>query len=1555
MDLLNLQGKLTLDTSEYEAAIQRAVQLGGSTFTSSMQGATGSAANLQAGLNSTATAIDQTTAAIGNQVNAAGQAIAANGQLSQSIGNTAQQAQNYNQQSQQTTQQTQQTTQATMTLRERLAQMKTQYEQSRVAVANLTQQYLQSAQTTGADSEATRQLSQQLAAATTYSDILGNEVRELENQMEDGRSKTSQFAEMIKNAATVMLGNLFTQAVNKAKSALVSFAQQSISTGMSFDSAMSQVAATMGVTSDQVQELREYAEQMGATTAFSATQSAEALNYMALAGYDAEKSMKMLPNVLNLAASGGMQLGRASDMVTDAQSALGLSLEQTTEMVNQMAMAASKSNTSVEQLGDAILQIGGTAKKLKGGTTELATILGILADNGMKGAEGGTHLRNMMNSLMSPTKSAKEMMSELNISLYDADGNMRSLNDVFIDMRNAMAQMATQEERDKVVSTIFNARDMKAAEALLAGVGDRYQQLSGYIDQAADSAQNMADTRLDNLQGDITLFKSAVEGAQIAVSEKLTPSLRKFTQFGSKAVSEMSQAFKESGLTGAIEAAHKAISESFNGKVTAAIYTAEAAIKAFAVGFAAIKAGDAIKGIVKTFSNITAAINTATGATAAQTAAQAASTTVTITNTAAQAAGATAANAQAAAQGNVAAATASTTTVTVANTAATTAQTAAQTAGVSAAARFGAALSAVGTAASAAAVVGTAIASMINSYTDAIDEVGEVTEGLAGTEKEFADSIYEAKKALAESEKSYKSSVKEIEIEEKTTQKLVDRLYELNSSEEKTVEVKNEMSNIVEHLNSSIEGLNVQYDKETGLVKTTRDEIDKLTESYFKQAKAQAYQDIYSETVKKQTEAELALAEAQELKTKREREYSNSTYYLQNARDTLAALQAELSTEQQLANIEFTRGNSDIYAEHENRVNELTAAISEQEKIISDISKANTQNAIAQNEASAAVRSAQSTYGGYTKQLQKVEEKQLELTGTIQGGGEEIADTMDNVEQAGKEVTAATEKQAEKVIKSIEDIAEAYDKALENRTGTFEKWAAKGLEVDNSEAVKAAENTAKQAAEALKKQLTAEIEQSNDAIQSGLKQMDSIMDDYYSEVQSRVSTLNSWVDKNINVDVNADGEITFEDMDNALNETRYKLNEWSKDIAELSKRGISEGLLQQLEEAGPESEEKVKALLSASQKDLERYSENWEKAYSQIPDVANEQLEKLKSETEQQVSELTNSLIAQSPEFRDALANVGFEAGQGYISALRGQTDEISQVVQEMFNVTKEQIAAQTQTESIIDPELTLSDLQTALDTTQKGFEEWANNIDELSKRGISQGLLQELEDAGPESADKVKALLSATDPELKKYSKAWEQLHKDIKSTAETQLSGLKESSEKEIGNLIEDLKNSSAEFKEAMETVGVNVVDGYLDGIRSKLDEVKEVMKELYNEGTQGTVEDEAEISSPSKAMRRIGKYIGEGFALGIADEKNDVMSASKLLTESAISPMDNLTPVVTKGGEKSAYSGAESITGAQQQQYVFNLVTPDGNLVGRWIAPFVDAVQGQMMAFSTEGYAT
>lgn len=340
-------------------------------------------------------------------------------------------------------------------------------------------------------------------------------------------------------------------AIGKTTTAIIAFGASAVRTGMNFDSAMAKVAATMGKSVDEIQDLRDFAKEMGAKTAFSASQAAEALNFMALAGYDAKKSMQMLPNVLNLAAAGGMELARASDMITDTQSALSLTMEQTTELVDQMAKTASKTNTSVSQLGDAMLTVGGTAKTMKGGTVELAAALGILADNGTKGAEGGTALRNVLMT-MSSAKFEKTF-GTLGVSAYDSEGKMRELKDVLADMNAVMSNM-TDKEKTQLISKTFNKFDLKNVNALLATSTERWDKLTTEISEASGASEAMAETQLDNLTGNVTKLKSAYEGVQIEISDKLTPTLNDFVKLGTEGLSDITSGLKSSGLQGATTA-----------------------------------------------------------------------------------------------------------------------------------------------------------------------------------------------------------------------------------------------------------------------------------------------------------------------------------------------------------------------------------------------------------------------------------------------------------------------------------------------------------------------------------------------------------------------------------------------------------------------------------------------------------------------------------------------------------------------------------------------------------------------------------------------------------------------------------------------------------------------------------------------------------------------------------------------------------------------------------------------------------------------------------------
>lgn len=385
-------------------------------------------------------------------------------------------------------------------------------------------------------------------------DALQREIVETEQHLKNLETQANQSATAVQKIAATgeklkTVGDNISSAGQKllpVTAGVTALGTASVTTAANFESSMSQVQATMGITKDAMSTvngqsvntmdtLSKLAKKMGAETAFSASECAEALNYLALAGYDTQQMCDTLPTVLNLAAAGDIALADASDMVTDAMSALGMGVDEAETMVDQMAKTASTTNTSVAQLGEGILTIGATAKSIKGGTAELNTELGILANNGIKGAEGGTHLRNIILSLQNPTDKAAAQMEALGLSVYDSEGNMRSMNDILGDLNKSMDGM-TSAEKSNIISTIFNKTDLSSVNALLANTGETWDSLQKSITDSGGAAQQMADTQLDNLQGQITILKSALEGLAISFGELLMPAIKQIVGWVQKFV-----------------------------------------------------------------------------------------------------------------------------------------------------------------------------------------------------------------------------------------------------------------------------------------------------------------------------------------------------------------------------------------------------------------------------------------------------------------------------------------------------------------------------------------------------------------------------------------------------------------------------------------------------------------------------------------------------------------------------------------------------------------------------------------------------------------------------------------------------------------------------------------------------------------------------------------------------------------------------------------------------------------------------------------------------------
>lgn len=318
---------------------------------------------------------------------------------------------------------------------------------------------------------------------------------------------------------------------------LVGLGAIAVKTAAEFETGMSQVAATLGVPLSSIGELTEKAKEMGATTKFSATEAAEGLNILASAGYTTDQMMAALPYTLKLAAAGGLGLEEATNYATSALASLGLaSSDSATLMANlemvvdQMAKTAAASNTDVAQLGEAISVIGPTAQKLKGGITEVNTVLGLFSSYNIKGAEAGTHLRNIIAAMSPSTKKAKAAFKELGVQTYDSTGKLRSLKDIFADLSKAMEGMTDKEKTD-IIKKIFKETDIGAVNALLGTTVETWEDLEQAIIDSGGAADQMAETQLDNLNGQLTILKSSLEGMAIAFGDILLPVIKKAVGF----------------------------------------------------------------------------------------------------------------------------------------------------------------------------------------------------------------------------------------------------------------------------------------------------------------------------------------------------------------------------------------------------------------------------------------------------------------------------------------------------------------------------------------------------------------------------------------------------------------------------------------------------------------------------------------------------------------------------------------------------------------------------------------------------------------------------------------------------------------------------------------------------------------------------------------------------------------------------------------------------------------------------------------------------------------
>lgn len=343
--------------------------------------------------------------------------------------------------------------------------------------------------------------------------------------------------------AMVAVGSTLTKSVSVP---LATIGAMALKTTADFDAGMSEVKAISGATGTEFKQLETKAIQMGAKTKYSATEAASAFKYMAMAGWDTNDMLSGISGVMNLAAASGEDLATTSDIVTDALTAFGLSAKDSSHFADILAQASSRSNTNVGLMGETFKYVAPVAGALGYSAEDCAVAIGLMANSGIKASQAGTALRSLFTRLAKPTDTVAAAMEKYNITLTDANGNMKPLSTLMSEMRDRFSGLS-EAQKANLAATLAGQEGMSGLLAIVNSSDDDFKNLTDSINNADGASERMAKTMQDNLKGSFTIFKSTVESAAISIGKKLTPEVRKFVDTGTNLVkkfNDMSDAEK---------------------------------------------------------------------------------------------------------------------------------------------------------------------------------------------------------------------------------------------------------------------------------------------------------------------------------------------------------------------------------------------------------------------------------------------------------------------------------------------------------------------------------------------------------------------------------------------------------------------------------------------------------------------------------------------------------------------------------------------------------------------------------------------------------------------------------------------------------------------------------------------------------------------------------------------------------------------------------------------------------------------------------------------------
>jgi len=356
-------------------------------------------------------------------------------------------------------------------------------------------------------------------------------IKELETAQDNAAEGAASFGEKASRSISAVGEAIAAAGIAVALKEIADAYLECVGLAGDFEEAMSNVEALSQANTQEMAALTAQAKELGATTKFTAQEAGDAMGYMAMAGWDANDMLQGMDGVLQLAAASGEDLAMVSDIVTDSLSAFGLTAKDTAHFSDVLAAAATNSNTNVAIMGETFKMSASVAGALGYSIEDVAVAMGLMANSGVKGSIAGTALRNTFNGLLEGVTLTGAAFGEYEYCAVKADGTMKDFGTTIDELRGYFEQM-TEAERVANAQAIAGQRGYNGLLAILNATDADYASLTNSINNCTGAAQRMANVKLDNLNGQLTLMDSAWDALRVTIGEQFNPELRKTAEIG---------------------------------------------------------------------------------------------------------------------------------------------------------------------------------------------------------------------------------------------------------------------------------------------------------------------------------------------------------------------------------------------------------------------------------------------------------------------------------------------------------------------------------------------------------------------------------------------------------------------------------------------------------------------------------------------------------------------------------------------------------------------------------------------------------------------------------------------------------------------------------------------------------------------------------------------------------------------------------------------------------------------------------------------------------------